>query len=88
MAFVEHYASVLQRISAVHQAGALHAAMKLFGDEHFNIYEMVTWACTRPPPESAPFYSDLLWTSVDVLSLRLDEADKLAFCEVGISSVQ
>lgn len=85
LAFVEHYASVLQRVSAVHKAGAPRAAMKLFGDEHFNIYEMVTWACTKPPPESAPVYSDLLWTSVDVLSLRLDETEKLGFCEVCCS---
>lgn len=80
---MEHYSAVLKRISAVHAAGAPCAAMKLFGDEHYNLYELVKWACSGPPPESAPIYSDLLWSCMDVLSIRLDEGEIQTFCEVG-----
>jgi hypothetical protein len=82
LAFVEYYAAHLQMVSAVHRTGARKSAMKLFGDEHLNIYELVKWACSSPPPASATLYSELLWTSVDVLSIRLDDDEKRIFCEV------
>ena len=81
---MEHYGAVLKRISAVHAAGAPRAAMKLFGDEHCNLYELVKWARSGPPPESAPVYSDLLWSCMDVLSIRLDEGEIQTFCEVCV----
>ena len=56
--------------------------MKLFGDEYSNLRELVAWACKEPPPESAPVYSELLWSCMDVLSLRLDEGEMQTFCEV------
>ncbi len=59
--------------------------MKLFGDEHLNITELVNWACSAPPPSSASTYSDLLWSSVDVLSIRLNDDEKQAFCEASLS---
>ena len=86
LAFVEYYAAHLQMVSAVHSAGARKSALKLFGDEHLNIYELVKWACSSPPPASATLYSELLWTSVDVLSIRLDDDEKRMFCEVMTGS--
>lgn len=80
---MEHYGAVLQRISAVHAAGAPRAAMKLFSDEHSNLYEVVKWACSGPPPESEPVFSDLLWNCMDVLTLRLDEGERKAFCQAS-----
>ena len=58
--------------------------MKLFGDEHLNISELVKWACSSPPLASASVYSDLLWTSVDVLSVRLSDEEKRAFCQASL----
>ncbi len=84
LAFVEFYAAHLQRVSAVHRAGGRKSAMKLFGDEHLNIYELVKWACSSPPLASASVYSDLLWTSVDVLSVRLNDEEKRDFCQASV----
>ena len=82
---MEFYAAHLRVVSAVHSAGAHKAAMKLFGDEHLNIYELVKWACSCPPPASATLYSEVLWMSVDVLSIRLDDNEKKMFCEVTVN---
>ena len=60
--------------------------MKLFGDEHLNITELINWACSSPPQLSASTYSDLLWSSVDVLSIRLSDDEKRAFCEASSAS--
>ena len=61
--------------------------MRLFDREHQNIHEIVRWASQGPPEEALPFYSDILWESMPLLSGRLDLLQREVFCKVHTSSV-
>ena len=56
--------------------------MRLFDREHQNIHEIVQWASSMPPEEALPFYSDILWDSMPLLSGRLDLMQREVFCKV------
>ena len=80
--FIEYYTKYLAKAAALLAAQAPVSAMRLFDREHQNIHEIVQWASTMPPEEALPFYSDILWDSMPLLSGRLDLMQREVFCKV------
>ena len=82
MTFIEYYTKYLAKAAALLAAQAPVSAMRLFDREHQNIHEIVQWASQGPPEEALPFYSDILWDSMPLLSGRLDLMQREIFCKV------
>jgi hypothetical protein len=80
--FIEYYTKYLAKAAALLAAQAPVSAMRLFDREHQNIHEIVLWASQGPPEEALPFYSDILWESMPLLSGRLDLLQREVFCKV------
>ncbi len=80
--FIEYYTKYLAKAAALLAAQAPVSAMRLFDREHQNIHEIVRWASQGPPEEALPFYSDILWESMPLLSGRLDLLQREVFCKV------
>ena len=83
MTFIEYYSKYLAKAASLLAANAPVSAMRLFDREHQNIHEVVRWASQNPPQEALPFYSDILWDSMPLLSGRLDLLQREVFCKVG-----
>ncbi|KAL0028676.1 hypothetical protein WJX79_009990 [Trebouxia sp. C0005] len=79
--FIEYYTKYLAKAAALLAAQAPVSAMRLFDREHQNIHEIVRWASQGPPEEALPFYSDILWESMPLLSGRLDLLQREVFCK-------
>ena len=82
MTFIEYYTKYLAKAAALLAAQAPVSAMRLFDREHQNIHQIVRWASQGPPEEALPFYSDILWDSMPLLSGRLDLLQREVFCKV------
>lgn len=80
---VEYYTKYLAKAAALLAAQAPVSAMRLFDREHQNIHEIVRWASQGPPEEALPFYSDILWESMPLLSGRLDLLQREVFCKAS-----
>lgn len=80
--FIEYYTKYLAKAASLLAANAPVSAMRLFDREHQNIHEVVRWASQSPPQEALPFYSDILWDSMPLLSGRLDLLQREVFCKV------
>ena len=85
MTFIEYYTKYLAKAAALLAAQAPVSAMRLFDREHQNIHEIVRWASQGPPEEALPFYSDILWESMPLLSGRLDLLQREVFCKVQVN---
>lgn len=83
---MEYYTKYLSKAAALLAAQAPVSAMRLFDREHQNIHEIVRWASQGPPEEALPFYSDILWDSMPLLSGRLDLLQREVFCKASMSS--
>ena len=81
---VEYYSKYLSKAAALLAAQAPVSAMRLFDREHQNIHEIVRWASQGPPEEALPFYSDILWESMPLLSGRMDLLQREVFCKARI----
>ena len=81
---VEYYTKYLSKAAALLAAQAPVSAMRLFDREHQNIHEIVRWASQGPPEEALPFYSDILWESMPLLSGRMDLLQREVFCKARI----
>ena len=86
--FIEYYSKYLAKAASLLAANAPASAMRLFDREHQNIHEVVRWASQGPPPEALPFYSDILWDSMPLLSGRLDLLQREVFCKVCLTASQ
>ena len=84
--FIEYYSKYLAKAASLLAANAPASAMRLFDREHQNIHEVVRWASQNPPPEALPFYSDILWDSMPLLSGRLDLLQREIFCKVSLTA--
>lgn len=82
--FIEYYSKYLAKAASLLAANAPVSAMRLFDREHQNIHEVVRWASQNPFPEALPFYSDILWDSMPLLSGRLDLLQREVFCKVCV----
>jgi len=82
--FIEYYTKYLAKAAALLAAQAPVSAMRLFDREHQNIHEIVRWASQGPPEEALPFYSDILWECMPLLSGRLDLLQREVFCKVKV----
>lgn len=82
--FIEYYTKYLAKAAALLAAQAPVSAMRLFDREHQNIHEIVRWASQGPLEEALPFYSDILWESMPLLSGRLDLLQREVFCKVQV----
>ena len=78
---VEYYTKYLGKAAALLAAQAPVSANCLFDREHQNIHEIVRWASQQPPEEALPFYSDILWESMPLLSGRMDLLQREVFCK-------
>lgn len=83
---MEYYTKYLSKAAALLAAQAPVSAMRLFDREHQNIHEIVRWASQGPPEEALPFYSDILWDSMPLLSGRMDLLQREVFCKASMSS--
>ena len=82
---MEYYTKYLSKAAALLAAQAPVSAMRLFDREHQNIHEIVRWASQGPPEEALPFYSDILWDSMPLLSGRMDLLQREVFCKASMS---
>ncbi|KAK9813267.1 hypothetical protein WJX72_011692 [[Myrmecia] bisecta] len=80
--FVEYYGRLMQKISTIYGAQGPVSAMRLTDREHHHLHELVSWAIEGVAPiEALPFYIDIMWDCMLILSNRLDIPQREVFCK-------